>query len=266
VLDLADYPSGINFAEHQAVLFVCSTQGDGVPPNTARDFCDWLQAQSGSLQTQPHYSVLALGDKSYTHYCRCGKKIDEKLSSLGAKCFVPRTDVDKENWGVIDAWINAVKDTLPSLGLALSAGKARVEGASTTSAKHSKMRPFYAKLQTVTPLCKLESADDKETIHFDFDVSGADLKYEPGDALGIYPINNASMVDELLSAAGLDGNVSVDVCSSCLFVSPPPQVPRWHFQEKQTAPQLSLRNALLKCYDLHFPKPSLLRFVPPALW
>lgn len=45
-------------------------QGDGVPPTEARDFCEWLF--TGKAQPLGHlqYSVCALGDNSYTHFCR----------------------------------------------------------------------------------------------------------------------------------------------------------------------------------------------------
>ena len=39
-------------------------QGDGVPPNEARDFCEWLFAGKAGPLSHLSYSVCALGDRS----------------------------------------------------------------------------------------------------------------------------------------------------------------------------------------------------------
>lgn len=65
LLDMAGLPRGLPaLASHQALLVVCSTQGDGVPPTEARDFCEWL-AGSGAPQLggAVRFSVCALGDR-----------------------------------------------------------------------------------------------------------------------------------------------------------------------------------------------------------
>jgi sulfite reductase (NADPH) flavoprotein alpha-component len=211
-MDMADYEAGVDFNQEQVVLVVCSTQGDGVPPNTAREFCDWLQRDAVPITSPVSFSVLALGDKSYTHYCRCGKRIDEKLHELGAKRFVARADVDKENWKVIDAWIADVTAALPSLSLTGTQGQAVSSDNKATKA-FGKNKPFYSALKRSMPLCVIESKDDKETIHYEFDLLGSGLTYQPGDALGIYPLNSTKLVDSLLAVARLDANVQVEVCS-----------------------------------------------------
>ena len=76
LLDMAELPQGLpdlgsSSGHCQALLLVCSTQGDGVPPTEAREFCDWLAgpqaprlgpaAAAGSGPV--HFSVCALGDK-----------------------------------------------------------------------------------------------------------------------------------------------------------------------------------------------------------
>ncbi len=48
-----------------------------MPPTEARDFCEWLFAGKAGSLAHLGFSVCALGDKSYTHFCKCGKAIDE---------------------------------------------------------------------------------------------------------------------------------------------------------------------------------------------
>ena len=65
LLDMAGLPSGLpGLPSHQALLLVCSTQGDGVPPTEAREFCDWLSGpEAPQLGGSVAFSVCALGDK-----------------------------------------------------------------------------------------------------------------------------------------------------------------------------------------------------------
>lgn len=88
-----------------------------MPPTEAREFCDWLAAGGAGALPDLHYSVLALGDRSYPHFCRCGKQLDASLAAAGAKEVAPRVDVDKEDWPAIDGWLAAVEGALPGLGL-----------------------------------------------------------------------------------------------------------------------------------------------------
>lgn len=107
VVNVADY-SCINFAREHALLLVCSTTGDGVPPNEARDFRDALQQAEVAMPTTLKYAVLAMGDKGYPHFCRGGIIFDELLrESTSTPSCVPRGDVDQEDWDVITPWVES---------------------------------------------------------------------------------------------------------------------------------------------------------------
>jgi sulfite reductase (NADPH) flavoprotein alpha-component len=183
-------------------------QGDGVPPTEARDFCEWLTAgKAGPLAGLP-YSVCALGDTTYTHFCRCGKQLDAALAAAGAAALQPRVDVDKEDWPKVDAWIAGVLAGLTDLAAAGSLksfaelggvrnaadGAEAAAAAAAAGSKFSKSRPYYARVVAVEGLCVLEGPDDKDTVRLELEL-GADaaaaggLAYLPGDALGIWPSN-----------------------------------------------------------------------------
>ena len=133
VLNMARLTKECDLAAEQILLFVCSTQGDGVPPYEARTFCEWLfdGSEIGDL-SQTCFSVCALGDRyvhrqlqptamwsyrSYAHFCRCGKRVAKAMKQNGAHEFVPSVKVDKEDWTVIHKWIAEVMTALPSLNL-----------------------------------------------------------------------------------------------------------------------------------------------------
>lgn len=59
--------------------------------------------------------------RSYTHYCRCGTQLDARFEALGGARLVPRSDVNREDWGVVDAWLESVLAGLPSLTLKTAA-------------------------------------------------------------------------------------------------------------------------------------------------
>ena len=62
---------------------------------------------------------------------------------------------------------------------------------------------------------------DKETIHCEFDLTG--LEYVSGDALGIYPQNNPTEVEEIVDALHVKGEELVLVPAHAPFVSYRPQ-------------------------------------------
>ncbi|EIE23365.1 hypothetical protein COCSUDRAFT_36399 [Coccomyxa subellipsoidea C-169] len=253
LLDMAEHPEGYPLDAEQALLVVCSTQGDGVPPSEAREFCDWLAGASAAKVAGLNFSVCALGDTSYTHFCACGKAVDARLEQLGGQRCAPRADINREDWKAVDAWIEAAVRSLSELPLktlAQSAG-GQAAGAQQQSApkqkRWGKSRPFYGRVVAIEGLCQISSSDDKDTIRVEVDLGDSALTYTPGDALGILPTNCPQGVDELIEALGAARDTEVPV-------------PSWHYEEApaRTGSTMPLHEALSKCYDLRSPKPELL--------
>ena len=55
-----------------------------------------------------------------------------------------------------------------------------------------------------------ECGGDKETMHAEFSTAGSGLVYQPGDALGLYPVNNPPEVESLLHAMHCEGGETVE--------------------------------------------------------
>ncbi len=72
----------------------------------------------------------------------------------------------------------------------------------------TKDNPYQSKL-LINRL--LNQGSDKETRHFELSLQGSGLSYEPGDSLGVIPQNNPKVVEDLLVAAGLTGEESVQI-------------------------------------------------------
>lgn len=264
LVNMADYPAGLPLDRCQALLVACSTQGDGVPPSEARDFCTWLLGTSAPTLHKLNYSVIALGDRSYAHFARCGKTIDARLSALGGQRFVPRADINKEDWKVVDEWITAVLTGLESLDLqtaedlgwfGIAAETGGTDSATTGRSSWSKSRPYYGTVLDIEGLCNVELLGDKNTVRVEIDLGDSGIEYAPGDALGVWTSNDSAVVEDLLDAAGAEGAILV-------------KLPAWHYKDDEVvegATSVSLREALTRCYDLRSPKPELLQLLAAKL-
>jgi sulfite reductase (NADPH) flavoprotein alpha-component len=272
MVDLAAFRAGAvpDWRSYQAALFVVSTHGDGVPPPEARAAFEALKAAAQELKQAPGagavppFSVLALGDTSYPKFCSAGKALEGYLGALGGASLTPlaRTDVNREDWETVRGWMAAVSHSLGEAGFAprlpsgVAAAPAQPEAPVVPGA--SKAVPRIATLvarEALTAAAQGGSADEKETIRLEFDLGltsadeAAALSYLPGDALGIFPKNEASEVARLLSALSLDPEERVQL---------PAWRAAWDCAGKKTAP---LCTVLAECCDLREAKPSLLSFL-----
>jgi sulfite reductase (NADPH) flavoprotein alpha-component len=105
----------------RSVLIVVSTYGNGEPPPDAIRFWeDIVRDQSLDLRGLK-FSVLALGNSTYDHFCKCGKDFDEALERLGATRLFPRVDSDMDFTAPVDLWIDGVLGALTQEYLASAA-------------------------------------------------------------------------------------------------------------------------------------------------
>ncbi len=228
--------------QHSRFIIVTSTWGDGDPPDNAVEFWKALSAESAPKLENLSYSVLALGDKNYSDFCGAGRKFDERLAALGAKCVLARTECDVDYETTANQWISAIWSALPAGGAgeggntaepAALAVTAPVE-ASATVVKHSRTNPFLARLIANRLLNGAGSA--KETRHIEISLDGSGLEYEVGDALGVIPRNCEDLVSELITLGGWNQSTPVQA------------------HDGQTLP---LREALISKFDLRKPNSAL---------
>ncbi len=172
-------------------LFVASTTGEGDPPAPALAFVRDVMARDAALGGL-RYAVLALGDRSYAHYCGFGHQLDQWLRDSGAAPLFDLTEVDNGDPGALRHWQHH---------LALAAGVPDLPDWTppqyqrwTLHARHllnpgSAGAPAFHLLLRPPP--------------------GETPAWTAGDIAEIGPRNPASAVDALLSARGLDGDAAV---------------------------------------------------------
>ena len=198
-----DASSPADLAANTRVCIITSTYGDGDMPDNAQSFWDALSADSAPRLENLSFSVLALGDRNYTQFCRAGVLFDERLAALGAKRVLDRVDCDVDEEAKGHKWFADLMGVLAPDSATSSNGATHEE----KPAGFSKTNPFPAKLKTNRILTGEGSA--KETRHFEIVLDGSGLEYEVGDALGVLPTNCPDFVSEILTAAGLEGGETV---------------------------------------------------------
>jgi sulfite reductase (NADPH) flavoprotein alpha-component len=208
------------------VALIASTYGEGEPPDSARAFAEQLMAASGTPLAGLRFAVLALGDRNYTHFCRFGVFLDQRLGELGAGRLLDRVESDVDVDQPFSVFRNALLAALERLpgsdgrqppsapAPSLPQPAAAEVGLSDTdentrgeAASWSKDKPFWAPILENRNLNHPRS--DVETRHLALSLAGSGLSYRPGDALGIVAANAPAAVADVLAAAGLDGSACV---------------------------------------------------------
>ena len=90
------------------VLVIASTYGDGEPPEDAAPFWDAVVRGNDLDLSGVRFSVLALGNTTYDHFCKCGRDFDAALERHGAARFYPRVDCDADYDAAAAAWMDGV--------------------------------------------------------------------------------------------------------------------------------------------------------------
>lgn len=71
----------------------------------------------------------------------------------------------------------------------------------------TRANPFPSRLLVNRSLCG--EGSDKDTRHFELDLTGSGLKYEVGDSMTVWPSNDPALVDEILKAVCASGDEAV---------------------------------------------------------
>ena len=221
----------------EVLLIVVSTHGEGEPPDNALSFYEFLHSRRAPRLEGLKFSVLALGDSSYEHFCKAGRDFDQRLAELGGERLYDRVDCDVDFDADAEKWMEGVLAALQQAGGSLpqqeaAAALATVQPAipngaqvalslaqpaiadpalerQPVSSPYSRTNPFQAEVLENINLNGRGST--QETRHLELSLEGSHWHYEPGDCIGIYPENNPTLVDQLIEAMGWRGEELVPV-------------------------------------------------------
>ncbi|MBH1930105.1 NADPH-dependent assimilatory sulfite reductase flavoprotein subunit [Serratia rubidaea] len=207
-------------AQERLLIVVASTQGEGEPAEEAVALHKFLHSKKAPKLNETAFAVFGLGDTSYENFCQSGKDFDAKLAELGAERLVERVDADVEYQDLATAWrkqvVTVLKDRAPTESVApgvLAGGAVDL----LDSSPYSKEQPLTAQLAVNQKVTGRNS--DKDVRHIEIDLGDSGLRYQPGDALGVWFDNDPALVDELVQLLWLKGDETVEVDGKTLPLS-----------------------------------------------
>ncbi|MGG7668618.1 NADPH-dependent assimilatory sulfite reductase flavoprotein subunit [Yersinia sp. J1] len=219
-------------AQERLLVIVASTQGEGEPAEEAVALHKFLLSKKAPKLTETAFAVFGLGDTSYEYFCKAGKDFDTRLAELGAERLLERVDADVEYQAQAEQWRQQVVTVLQARAPAQSASAAAqtLSGAvdEMTSSPYSKTTPLTAQLAMNQKITGRDS--EKDVRHIEIDLGESGLRYQPGDALGVWYENDPALVDELVELLWLKGDEPVTVEGQTL---PLAQALRLHFELTQ---------------------------------
>lgn len=195
--------------EEQDLLVIVSTHGEGDPPQPAMDFFEFVEGPKAPKLPELRYSVLALGDSTYEHFCEAGRRLDRRLEVLGATRLAERVECDVDYDETAARWRAEALALLAAQAGAGGEVSAPADPAFPASTAWDKRNPFSARI--IDNLAIVGRDSTKETRHVELDISGSGLAYEPGDAIGIVARNDPAVVAALLDATGLSGDSAITI-------------------------------------------------------
>ena len=208
LIDMADVKKP-RLKAAERLLVVVSTHGEGDPPDTAAELHELVNSKKAPPLKDTRFSVLALGDTSYEHFCQTGRDFDARLQALGGTRIHPRTDCDVDFEDAAEAWMDGA---IEAFAAELDAPPSNVvafppTGGQQAGASYSRKNPYHATL--LENLVLNAEGSTKETRHIEVSLEDSGLEWQPGDSLGVLPTNNPREVDDVLAALGFSGDETV---------------------------------------------------------
>ncbi|KAM7348675.1 cytochrome P450 reductase isoform 1-T1 [Cochliomyia hominivorax] len=210
-------------------VFCLATYGEGDPTDNAMEFYEWITNGDADL-TGLNYAVFGLGNKTYEHYNKVAMYVDKRLEELGATR-VFELGLGDDDANIEDDFITWKDRFWPTVCdfFGIEGGGEEVlirqfrlleqpdiqpdriytgEIARLHSMQNQRP-PFDSKnpfLAPVTVNRELHKGGDRSCMHIELNIEGSKMRYDAGDHVAMYPINDKDLVDRLgkLCQADLD--------------------------------------------------------------
>jgi len=224
-------------AQEKLLVVVTSTQGEGEPPEEAVALHKFLMSKKAPKLDGTAFAVFGLGDTSYEFFSQAGKDFDGKLAEMGGERLLDRVDADVDYAADAEKWrkqiVEILKARAPDQSPAAAAVSATGSVNELSTSPYSKEEPLTASLAVNQKITGRNS--DKDVRHIEIDLGDSGLRYQPGDALGVWFENDPALVQELLELLWLKGDESVTVNGQTL---PLAEALQKHFELTVNTPQI----------------------------
>jgi cytochrome P450/NADPH-cytochrome P450 reductase len=200
-----------------AILIITSSY-NGQPTDDARAFLTWLTGDGAALRGNPNVAVLGVGDRNWADtYQAVPKRIDERLTELGAMPLLPRAEADTS--GDLTGTVEEFEVALWA-AMAGHFGDPDAAPISDTGEPLYDLRPIQGPVTTalderfmVVPMTVLEN---DELVSADNALNQAKrhvrvalpdgITYHTGDHLTVLADNPPELVDAVLEGLAIDGD------------------------------------------------------------
>ena len=214
-------------ANEKLLIVVASTQGEGEPAEEAVALHKFLFSKKAPKLDNTAFAVFGLGDTSYEFFCQSGKDFDAKLAELGGERLLDRVDADVEYQAAAAQWRARLVDVLKARAPAVPSVQVAASGAvnEVHTSPYTKEAPLTASLAVNQKITGRDS--EKDVRHIEIDLGDSGLRYQPGDALGVWYQNDPDLVKELVELLWLKGDEPVTVEGKTLSLA---EALQWHFE------------------------------------
>ncbi|XP_053950395.1 NADPH--cytochrome P450 reductase isoform X1 [Anastrepha ludens] len=222
LLQLKDIPNSL-------AVFCLATYGEGDPTDNAMEFYEWLLNGDADLNGL-NYAVFGLGNKTYEHYNKMAIYVDQRLEELGATR-VFELGLGDDDANIEDDFITWKDRFWPAVCdfFGIEGGgeevlmrqyrlleQPNVQPDRVYSGEIARLHslenqrpPFDAKnpfLATILINRELHKGGDRSCMHIELDISGSKMRYDAGDHVAMYPINDSELVEKLGKLCNADLN------------------------------------------------------------
>jgi len=195
-----------DLARERLLLLIVSTHGEGEPPESAAELYRFLHSQRAPRLTGLNYAVFGLGDSSYAHFCKAARDFDKRLQRLGGSRIMERVEADLDFQTSSGNWLPRILGRIDELR---SSDPKKV--VSLSHVRHSRRpdrnNPYSGLVLENRRITTQNAVADVR--HIALQVDPRELKYAPGDAVGVWFHNDPALVDEILRSTRLDGDTPV---------------------------------------------------------
>ena len=214
-------------ANEKLLIVVASTQGEGEPAEEAVALHKFLFSKKAPKLENTAFAIFGLGDTSYEFFCKAGKDFDIRLAELGGERLLDRVDADVEYQAAAAQWRERLVEVLKARAPAVPSVQVAASGAvnEVHTSPYTKEAPLPASLSVNQKITGRDSL--KDVRHIEIDLGDSGLRYQPGDALGVWYQNDPALVKELAELLWLKGDEPVTVNDKTL---PLAEALQWHFE------------------------------------
>lgn len=210
--------SKLSEIENSLAVFCVATYGEGDPTDNAQEFFEWLN-NGGTELKGLRYAVFGLGNKTYEHYNKVAKYLDERLAQLGAERVFElglgdddgNIEEDFITWKE-KFWFAICEQFGLQTGEDISTRQYELivhedllsekifdgEIARLNSYRIQKP-PFDIKNPYLSPITVNRELykGSRSCMHIEIDIKNSKLRYEAGDHVAVYPQNSSDLVNKI---------------------------------------------------------------------